>query len=398
VRARSVKCDCHGYWKEVNPIVMNNPIWLMTSAFPSRSLDQIIETAQDIGVQGMELCVFRKESERDDHVAKHLEYEGFGKDEADRLIERCQREGLRFSISAYENLIGGTLKERVKNQNHLLKLIRIAHLLGGDQNDITVGTFVGYNHELGVLDNGFERNLDEYVRVFAPIISYAEDLGVTITYENCPMEGWMPSTTATTYNNLPATLAARKLMYTLIPSAAHGETYDPSHDVWQHIDPVEVIKSSDMSRIRRVHVKGTRHRQNQASIHWGALYPMQSVDPELAQKAGIPIPANAWDRHHYEPTLPGFGGSDSMDWRAFLETLMQRDYQGPFVIENEALHSAHTGNPGAITQGFQSAVLSLAPVIWPLRDGVGYQYDAANSNPLNPAATQDIPVVSMDMF
>ena len=369
---------------------------MMTSAFPSLSLDQIIETAKEIGVQGMELCVFRKESDRDDHVAKHLDYNGFGKNEANRLIERCQREGLKFSISAYENLIGGDSGESLKNQNHLLKLIRIAHLLGGDQNDITVGTFVGYNHELGAQDNGFERNLEEYARIFEPIVSYAEDLGVTITYENCPMEGWLPSTMATTYNNLPGTLAARKLMYTLIPSGAHGETYDPSHDVWQNIDPTDVIKSSDMSRIRRIHVKGTRHRQNQARIHWGALYPMQSVNPKLAKKAGVPIPSNAWDRHHYEPTLPGFAGSDSMDWRAFLETLIQRNYQGPFVIENEAAHSAHTGNQGAIIQGFKAAVLCLAPVIWPLVDGVGYQFDPANCQPLKQVATQDIPIVTME--
>jgi len=46
------ECDCHGGWKQVVPMVMNNPIWIMTSAFPSLSLDQIIETAKEIGVQG----------------------------------------------------------------------------------------------------------------------------------------------------------------------------------------------------------------------------------------------------------------------------------------------------------------------------------------------------------
>jgi sugar phosphate isomerase/epimerase len=136
----------------------------------------------------------------------------------------------------------------VKNQNHLLRLVRIAHLLGGDENDVKVGTFVGYNAETGAQDRGFQRNLDEYARVFTPIVKYAEDLGVTLIYENCRMEGWRPATSATTYNNLPATLAARKLMYALILSRAHGETYDPSHDVWQNIDPADVIKASDLSR------------------------------------------------------------------------------------------------------------------------------------------------------
>jgi hypothetical protein len=95
--------------------------------------------------------------------------------------------------------------------------------MGGDTNDIKVGTFVGYNHELGNQENGFQKNLDEYQRVFKPIIKYAEDLGVTILYENCPMEGWRSASYTGTFNNLTGVLAARKLMYEMIPSKAHGE-------------------------------------------------------------------------------------------------------------------------------------------------------------------------------
>src|SRR5690606_38337271 len=87
----------------------------------------------------------------------------------------------------------------------------MAHLMGGDGNDIKVGTFVGYNHELGAMENGFERNLEEYAKVFKPDVAYAESLGVTLLYENCPMEGWRSSGYTGTYNNLPGVLAARKL-------------------------------------------------------------------------------------------------------------------------------------------------------------------------------------------
>lgn len=375
---------------------MNNPIWIMTSALKGLSLEQIIDSNQSIGAQGLEICVFRRDGTRVDHVATHLDYEEFGPEEAKQTLETCNRAGLRFSLGAYDNLIGGDPAERVKNQNHILRLIRMAHLMGGDENDIKIGTFVGYNHELGAQDNGFQKNLEGYTKVFGPIVKYAEDLGVTVLYENCPMEGWMPPTTPTTYNNLPGTLAARKLMYQLIPSKAHGETYDPSHDVWQNINPSDVIRASDMSRIHRVHVKGTRNLNNAARIHWGALYPMQAVDQELAKKAGVPIPANEWDRHHYEPMLPGFGGYDSMDWRAFLECLMERQFDGPFVIENEAANSAHTGNLGATIQGFHTTVMCLAPILWPLVDQKGYVYDAGKSPSLSVPSRKDIPVVSMD--
>lgn len=367
----------------------------MTSAFRPLGFDQIIRITKEIGAQGMELCVFRRDGTRKDHVATHLDYEDFGLEQAKRLIDLCQREGLRFSVGAYENLIGGDPEQRVRNQDHLLRLIRIAYLCGGDRNNVKVGTFVGYNAELGAQDRGFERNLEEYGKVFRPIIKYAEDLGVTILYENCPMEGWRPATSPTTYNNLPGTLAARKLMYTLIPSRAHGETYDPSHDVWQNINPCDVIRASDMSRIHRVHVKGTRNLNTPARVHWGALYPMQAVNPDLARRAGVPIPAHEWDRHHYQPMLPGFGGNDSMDWRAFLETLMELGFEGPFVIENEADNSAHTGNLGATVQGFKAAVLCLAPIVWPLVPEKGYQFDATKTPDLVEPTGPDIPVRTM---
>lgn len=374
---------------------MNNPIWVMTSAFKSLRLDQVIAKTKEIGAQGMELCVFRRDGTRADHVATHLDYEKFGPDDAKRLIETCNRDTLRFSVGAYENLIGGDPRQRILNQDHLLRLIRIAYLCGGDRNDVRVGTFVGYDHELGAQDGGFEKNLEAYAKVFEPIVRYAGELGVTIIYENCPMEGWRPASSPMTYNNLPGCLAARKLMYAMIPSRAHGETYDPSHDVWQGIDPIDVIQASDMSRIHRVHVKGTRNRRSAARVHWGSLYPMQAVSSELAGRADVPVPAHEWDRHHYEPMLPGFGGNDSMDWRGFLETLMRREFNRPFVIENEADNSAHTGNPGATVQGFKAAVLCLAPIVWPLVPEIGYRLDVSEWPALKDPLAKDIPVRTM---
>lgn len=377
----------------------NNPIWVMSSAFDMLGLEELIQTTLKIGAQGIDLCVFRHDGSRQDHTATHLNYDYFGLDDARRLLDRFRASGLGVSLGAFENMIGGDPVDRVKNQNHLLKLIRIAHLLGGDANDVKVGTFVGYNHELGSMDRGFQRNIDEYVAVFAPIIRYAEDLGVTILYENCPMEGWRSAGFGQTFNNLPGVLAARKLMYAMIPSAAHGEIYDPSHDVWQHTDPVAVMKESDVSRIHRVHVKTTRLMRNKASIEWGGMYPMQLVDRELANKAQVEIPANDWDRHHYEAMLPGFGGSDSMDWTAFVQELQKKGYTGPFEIENEARNSKDTANLSAIIQGFQSATMFLAPLIWELDPDRGYVYPAGMQPLLTEeVAVTDIPVMTMDSF
>ncbi len=373
----------------------NNPIWLMTSAFPGQSFEDVLARAKEVGAQGLELCVFRRDSDRKDHTATHLDYETFNLEAAKRVVARCNEEGLRISVGAYDNLIGGKPENQIVNQNHILKLIRIAALLGGNDNDVVCGSFVGYDHELGRQDGGFEKNLLKFQKVFTPIAKYAEDLGVTLCFENCPMEGWQPVTAPDCYNNLPGCLAARKLMYALVPSKAIAETYDPSHDIWQHVDPCDIIEAMDFSRLRRVHIKGTRNfTRSAAAVHWGRLFPAQSVDSALAKKAGVPLPANEWDRCNYEPRLPGFGGSDSLDWAKFLELLMAKGYKYPFVIENEGCNSSHTGNMGATMQGFRATILNTAPVVWPLGSS-GYAYDASAQKPMKLNLTKDIPVKTM---
>src|SRR5690606_1828649 len=146
----------------------------------------------------------------------------FGANDASRLIDQFNEARLGLSLGAFENMIGGEEAERVKNQNHLLRLIRIAHLLGGDENNVKVGTFVGYNHELRNQENLLQKDLHELHRVVAPIIEFREALGVLVLYEDGPMVGWRESDFTNTYNNLSGVLAAAKLMYALIPSKPPG--------------------------------------------------------------------------------------------------------------------------------------------------------------------------------
>ena len=378
------------------PKAGNNPIWLMTSAFPDDDFDGVVKRALDAGAQGLELCVFARDTNRTDHIATHLDYDNFTPEKAKYVVDTCNRTGLRVSVGAYQNLIGGDEAFQEKNQNHILKLIRIAAMLGGDANDVVCGTFVGYDQKLGREDHGFEKNLEKFKRVFSPMLKYAKDLGVTLTVENCPMEGWVPTSSPDCYCNLPGCLAARKLMYAILDDDSNlQETYDPSHDVWQHIDPSDVINAMDFKKLRRVHIKGTRNFTNDAeAVNWGRLFPMQTVDAALAKKAGVPLPAHEWDRMNYEPRLPGFGGSDSCDWTKFLDTLMAKGFKNPFVIENEGFNSSHTGNMGATMQGFKATILNTAPAVWPLGPN-GYEFDKTALKPMKLAATGNLPVVTM---
>ena len=364
------------------PKAGNNPIWLMTSAFASDpDFESVVARAKSVGAQGLELCVFRRDTDRQDHIATHLDYDNFTPERAKKVIEICNAEGIRISVGAYDNLIGGNPDLQVVNQNHILKLVRIAAMLGGDANDVVCGTFVGYDQTLAAQDGGFEKNLEKFKKVFTPILRYAKDLGVTLCVENCPMEGWVPASSSACYCNLPGCLAARKLMYAILDDDSNlQETYDPSHDVWQHIDPSDVINAMDFRKLRRVHIKGTRNFPNDAeAVNCGRLFPRQRVNAALEKKAGLPALApdekgGNWDRMNYEPRLPGFGGSDSCDWTKFLETLMAKGFKNPFVIENEGCNSSHTGNMGATLQGFRATILNTAPVVWPLGEN-GYAFD-----------------------
>ena len=369
----------------------------MTSAFAKdRTLANVIKRAQAVGAQGLEVCVFRRDTDRADHIATHLDYENFTAETAKQTIDLCNQTGVRISLGAYDNLIGGNPALQEKNQNHILKLIRMAAMLGGDANDVVCGTFVGYDVELSNTENGFEKNLMKFKKVFTPILKYAKDLGVTVCVENCPMEGWVPASSPVCYCNLPGCLAARKLMYAILDDDSNlQETYDPSHDIWQHIDPTDVINAMDFRKLRRVHIKGTRNfPKGETAVHWGRLFPEQTVNAELAKKAGVPLPAHEWDRLNYEPRLPGFGGSDSMDWSRFLENLMAKGYRNPFVIENEGCNSSHTGNMGATMQGFRATILNTAPVIWPLGEN-GYAFDKSAMKPMQFSDKGNLPVVTM---
>jgi sugar phosphate isomerase/epimerase len=385
--------------RSVKPAPGNNPIWLMTSALAfEKDFKGVVKRALSVGAQGLELCVFRSDTDRKDHVATHLDYNDFTPEKAREVIKVCNETGLRISVGSYDNLIGGDPKQQINNQNHILKLIRIASLLGGDANDVVCGTFVGYDVGLGNEENGFEKNLLKFKKVFQPMLNYAKSLGVTVCVENCPMEGWRPVSSTDCYCNLPGCLAARKLMYAILDDdSALQETYDPSHDIWQHIDPSDVINAMDFKKLRRVHIKGTRNFPNDSeAIHWGRLFPMQNVDIALAKKAGVPLAAHEWDRLNYEPRLPGFGGSDSCDWTKFLETLMAKGYKNPFVIENEGSNSSHTGNIGATMQGFKATILNTAPAIWPLGPN-GYEFDKKSLKPMTDAyCKKNIPVVTID--
>jgi sugar phosphate isomerase/epimerase len=89
-----------------------------------------------------------------------------------------------------------------------------------------------------------------------------------------------------------------------------GLQFDPSHLVWQFMDPIQAARDF-VDKIYDVHLKDTE-------ILWHVL-----------RRTGIqPLNNARWWRFR----LPGYG---SVDWKAFFSVLSEAGYSGAMNIENE---------------------------------------------------------------
>jgi sugar phosphate isomerase/epimerase len=89
-----------------------------------------------------------------------------------------------------------------------------------------------------------------------------------------------------------------------------GLQYDPSHLLWQMMDPIQTARDF-VDKIYDIHLKDTE-------VRW-----------QILRKSGIhPLTNEQWWRYR----LPGMG---SIDWPAFFTVLMDAGYQGAMNIEHE---------------------------------------------------------------
>src|SRR6185436_2365332 len=155
------------------------------------------------------------------------------------------------------------------------------------------------------------RSLKENWAVFEQrwpgIVRHAESCGVRIGIENCPMlftaDEWPGG------KNLAVSPAIWREMFERIPSKSFGLNYDPSHLVWQMMDPVRPIYEF-ADRIFHVHAKDAR------------LY------PDRLNNAGI----LATPLTFHQPKLPGLG---DVPWSKFFAALNDIGYRGPVCVEVE---------------------------------------------------------------
>ena len=272
----------------------------VSAILPDLSLEEVLEFTASEGFDCVELmCWPVGKAERRYAGITHIDVTDFGEADATRTNELCCGKGVRISaLGYYPNPLTPDADEAALYIEHIRKVIRASAMLGVNR----MNTFVGRD-KTGTIDDNWPR----FLEVWAPLVAFAEEQGVKIGIENCPMlyssDEWPGGT------NLAYCPAVWRRMFADIPSAVFGLNYDPSHLVWQMIDYVAPLREF-ASRIHHVHLKDVR------------------IDRERLNDVGIlgtPL-------EYHVPKLPGLG---EVDWGRFFSMLSDTGYDGPVCIEVE---------------------------------------------------------------
>ena len=141
------------------------------------------------------------------------------------------------------------------------------------------------------------RSMDRFLEVFDPIIDLAEKNNVRLCFENCPLMG-----------NIAISPVMWRRIFERIGSRNVGLAYDPSHLVWELIDPYEPIEEF-ASKIFHFHAKDTL------------------VDRHGLKDGGILTDFSWW-----QYKIPGRG---ELNWKRIFELLEDIGYDGTISIEHE---------------------------------------------------------------
>ena len=229
----------------------------------------------------------------------HIDVSDLSESHASEIREQAAGKGVAISaLGYYPNPLSADREEADTCIDHLGKVIEAAPKLGVS----TVTTFIGRDPTKSIAENW-----PRFLEVWKPLVAKAEDLGVRIAIENCPM--YFSADEWPSGKNLAVSPAIWRRMFDEIPSDAFGLNYDPSHLLWQQMDYLKPLREFS-GKLFHIHAKD-------------AL-----VDRDALDEVGI----LATPLEYHTPKLPGLG---EIDWGRFFAVLGQSGYTGPVCIEVE---------------------------------------------------------------
>ncbi|MBM3890225.1 MAG: sugar phosphate isomerase/epimerase [Verrucomicrobia bacterium] len=280
----------------------------VSAILPDLSLEHVLHFAADTGYECVEvMCWPKGKAERRYAGITHIDVAGFTKDDAAHVRSLLMATGVGISgLGYYPNPLAPDTNESAVYVEHIKNVIRAAELLGVG----VVNTFIGRDWTRSVDDNW-----PRFLETWKPLIRFAEDRGIKVAIENCPMfftnDEWPGG------KNLAHSPAIWRRMFANIPSKNFGLNFDPSHLVWQQIDCAKALREFG-SRIFHVHAKDAR------------------VDRDRLAEVGILTTPLKF----HTPKLPGLG---DVNWDQFFSVLTETGYKGPVCVEVE--DRAYEGSP-----------------------------------------------------
>jgi sugar phosphate isomerase/epimerase len=270
----------------------------VSTVVPDLDLEATLKLAKEVGYDCVELmCWPVGKAERRYAGVTHIDVVDFTKDDARRVRALMDKYDMRVpALGYYPNPLAPDPAERAFYSEHLKKVIVAAEML-----EIPiVCSFVGRDQSKTIDDNW-----PVFEEVWPPLIKFAEDHGISVAIENCPMlfsdDEWPGG------RNLAISPEVWRRMFETISSRRFGLCFDPSHLVWQFIDiPRAVYDFGD--RILHVQAKDVK------------------VLPHLLYERGIT--GLKW----HVPKLPGLGDTD---WGAFFSALTTVGFTGAVCLEVE---------------------------------------------------------------
>jgi sugar phosphate isomerase/epimerase len=295
-----------------------------TAILPDRSFHEVIDFAASHHFACLEVaCWPGGKAERKFAGVTHIDVTGLTQSQADDLNATCVQR--RVSLSAlgyYPNPLDPDASISKAAVDHFKKVIVAAQKLGLKN----ANTFVGRDWTKTV-----DENWPRFLKVWKPLIAFAEDHGIRIGIENCPMsfsrDEWPGG------KNLATSPAIWRRMFNDIASPNFGLNYDPSHFVLQRMDPLSPLQEFK-DKLFHLHAKDL------------------VVHPERLNEVGI----FAYPKEWHTPRIPGFG---EIDWGKFMAKLREIDYRGALCIEVE------DDTFGKSLEGRQAALTTARNVLAP---------------------------------
>ena len=153
---------------------------LLMAICEGMSFEEVVDFAAENGLECLEVACWPQSGAKRRYAGvSHIDAANLDEKKAQEIKDLCGKKGVSISsLAYYPNTMDPDLEKRNGYIEHIYRLIDASALL--DVNMIT--TFIGRDPKKTLTEN-----LEILKEVWPPIIRYAEQKGVKIGIENCPM-------------------------------------------------------------------------------------------------------------------------------------------------------------------------------------------------------------------